>query len=170
MQYTEEEGTQGICPEGWHVPTDAEWHILERQLASPNESCEAQRPGIVGPIEWQCKPAAPKMAGNKSLWENNILTEHESFGSSGLNVLPAGYKQPNGDPEEDFYARGERSFLWSSTKISTSTTDRTPQEIKDSIDIKWGDVWGRHLLYKINTGVFRQDYSPQYSFSIRCIK
>ena len=25
MQYLTNEGVQGICPQGWHIPTDAEW-------------------------------------------------------------------------------------------------------------------------------------------------
>jgi uncharacterized protein (TIGR02145 family) len=29
MQYIDEEGTQGICPPGWHIPTDGEWKVLE---------------------------------------------------------------------------------------------------------------------------------------------
>lgn len=29
MQYTTQEGAQGICPEGWHIPTHEEWKILE---------------------------------------------------------------------------------------------------------------------------------------------
>ncbi len=29
MQYTTEQGTQGICPDGWHLPTDEEWKVLE---------------------------------------------------------------------------------------------------------------------------------------------
>lgn len=29
MQYTTLQGGQGICPEGWHLPTDEEWKILE---------------------------------------------------------------------------------------------------------------------------------------------
>jgi uncharacterized protein (TIGR02145 family) len=28
MQYVTTEGTQGICPTGWHLPTDAEWTTL----------------------------------------------------------------------------------------------------------------------------------------------
>ncbi|MCF8302837.1 MAG: hypothetical protein K9I94_06135 [Bacteroidales bacterium] len=28
MQYTENEGAQGLCPEGWHIPTDKDWMIL----------------------------------------------------------------------------------------------------------------------------------------------
>jgi len=29
MQYINEEETQGICPPGWHIPTDGEWKVLE---------------------------------------------------------------------------------------------------------------------------------------------
>ncbi len=29
MQYTTQQGTQGICPPGWHLPTDEEWKVLE---------------------------------------------------------------------------------------------------------------------------------------------
>ena len=32
MQYTTQEGTQGICPDGWHVPSDGEWDILVNYL------------------------------------------------------------------------------------------------------------------------------------------
>lgn len=29
MQYTTQEGVQGICPVGWHLPTHEEWKVLE---------------------------------------------------------------------------------------------------------------------------------------------
>ncbi len=29
MAYSSIEGTQGICPDGWHLPTDNEWKTLE---------------------------------------------------------------------------------------------------------------------------------------------
>ena len=28
MQYQTAEGAQGLCPPGWHVPTEAEWNTL----------------------------------------------------------------------------------------------------------------------------------------------
>lgn len=34
MQYVTTEGSQGICPNGWHVPTDAEWKTLEGTVDS----------------------------------------------------------------------------------------------------------------------------------------
>ncbi|MCX6272818.1 MAG: hypothetical protein NTU44_16695 [Bacteroidetes bacterium] len=32
MQYSTTAGVQGICPSGWHIPTDAEWTILTDYL------------------------------------------------------------------------------------------------------------------------------------------
>ena len=29
MDYTTTEGGQGICPDGWHIPTDTEWYTIE---------------------------------------------------------------------------------------------------------------------------------------------
>jgi uncharacterized protein (TIGR02145 family) len=34
MQYTAQQGGQGICPPGWHVPSDEEWKILEGAVDS----------------------------------------------------------------------------------------------------------------------------------------
>ena len=28
MKYTQTEGVQGICPDGWHIPTNNEWENL----------------------------------------------------------------------------------------------------------------------------------------------
>ncbi len=32
MQYVTTAGIQGICPTGWHIPTDAEWCVLEQEV------------------------------------------------------------------------------------------------------------------------------------------
>jgi uncharacterized protein (TIGR02145 family) len=34
MKYTTQQGTQGICPPGWHLPTDEEWKVLEGAVDS----------------------------------------------------------------------------------------------------------------------------------------
>jgi len=40
MQYSSTPGVQGICPSGWHVPTDVEWCTLE-QYVDPTITCDA---------------------------------------------------------------------------------------------------------------------------------
>ena len=34
MQYTTHPGARGICPTGWHIPTDEEWKVLEGSVDS----------------------------------------------------------------------------------------------------------------------------------------
>jgi uncharacterized protein (TIGR02145 family) len=43
MQYTTQQGTQGICPPGWHLPTDEEWKVLEGAVDSQHR---------IGDPEW----------------------------------------------------------------------------------------------------------------------
>ena len=47
---------QGICPDGWHVPTDAEWHTLEFLLATG--SCPPDRQLTDGLL---CSPAPSEL-------------------------------------------------------------------------------------------------------------
>ncbi len=37
MQYTTQEGIQGICPEGWHIPTDGERRFLKELFTANME-------------------------------------------------------------------------------------------------------------------------------------
>lgn len=39
MQYSTTEGSQGICPDGWHIPTDDEFCILENFVDSGTLDC-----------------------------------------------------------------------------------------------------------------------------------
>jgi uncharacterized protein (TIGR02145 family) len=38
MQYTTTEGTRGICPEGWHLPSSTEWTNLINATGGPNNA------------------------------------------------------------------------------------------------------------------------------------
>jgi uncharacterized protein (TIGR02145 family) len=42
MQYVLEEGTQGVCPGGWHIPSDGEWKTLEMALGMTREIVEME--------------------------------------------------------------------------------------------------------------------------------
>jgi len=48
MNYTTLEGGQGICPSGWHIPTDAEWHELVMFLDPSNGEAQAGDQLILG--------------------------------------------------------------------------------------------------------------------------
>jgi len=89
MEGSNVEGARGICPLGWHIPTDAEFKILIEGQATPG--CEAS-------VGWQCDPAS---------------TNLKSGGSSNFNVLLAGLRGSNGY----YYSRDLYTLLWSSTEF-----------------------------------------------------
>ncbi len=67
MQYSTTEGAQGICPVGWHVPTNAEWHTLEDYLKDVGQTCDPVR-------SWfDCVSAGSKLKfGGTSGFEGNL--------------------------------------------------------------------------------------------------
>ena len=93
-------GVQGICPNGWHLPSDAEWQELNNELGS----------GIFD-------DAGAQMAGEDYLWENGKLTNSYYFGTSGFSALPAGNYLGNSYGYDNFEAG---AAFWSATKCSNT--------------------------------------------------
>lgn len=109
MQYSTQQGTEGICPPGWHVPTDEEWKILEGTVDSETE---------IGETAWDWSGFRGYDAGKNlkstSGWHNN----GNGTDLFGFTALPGGRSAPNGY----FYDLLYHSFWWTSTEHS-STTD-----------------------------------------------
>ena len=102
MQYVSVEGTQGICPPGWHVPTDEEYKLLEGAADSLYR---------IGAITWNYQGVRGFDAGItlKSVngWNTSCIGK-DLFGYSGL---PGGGRSTN----TLFYDIGEYFWLWTST-------------------------------------------------------
>ncbi len=126
MQYVTTEDAQGICPEGWHIPSDAQWHALENSLATG--TCDPSR------MDVGCDPAGSKLAGSYGLWNNGILRNHIDFDDSDFNILPAGSRNPNGS----FGNFGSFSFLWSSSFDGSSAWYRRLGSSRSSV-FRYGD-------------------------------
>ncbi len=102
MQYVSTEGAQGICPTGWHLPTDAEWCTLENYVDAGTVACNtiAFRGTDVG--------GNLKEAGI-SHWSS---PNTGATNSSGFTCLAAGWRRFSGSFEQlNAYA-----FLWSSSE------------------------------------------------------
>jgi uncharacterized protein (TIGR02145 family) len=85
---------QGICPDGWHVPTTDEWHILVAQFSSPPGDTNCSDPYFVG----GCSPAG------------TILTETSS---SHFAALKSGIRRNRQyDPTHIFYYYGNSGVFW----------------------------------------------------------
>ena len=92
---------QGVCPAGWHLPSDSEWKQLEYDLGM-NELDVRDK-------EWRgyTEGGMLKQEGI-SLWdEPNYLATNES----GFSAIPGGYRKVEGD----FLDRGSFAAFWSST-------------------------------------------------------
>ncbi|NOZ45452.1 MAG: T9SS type A sorting domain-containing protein [Chlorobi bacterium] len=96
---TNPSNVQGVCPDGWHLPSDAEWTELTDYL---------------GGIE---------IAGGKmketgtSHWS---VPNEGATNESGFNALPGGVRGPNNS--EYFFAMGEQGKFHSTTTESDDST------------------------------------------------
>jgi uncharacterized protein (TIGR02145 family) len=94
---------QGVCPDGWHLPKDDEWKMLEIEL------------GMTGLIaneeQWRGYDEGGKLkfAGTEFWNEPNDLATNES----GFNALAAGKRSVQGL----FSDKGNYTVFWTSTGI-----------------------------------------------------
>jgi len=105
MGYVNTPGAQGICPEGWHIPTDEEWCTLTTYIDA-RVNCDTWG--------WSGKDAGGRM--------KQAGLDHWSFpnaaadNSSGFTALGAGYRVTEGQ----FVSLGNYALFWSSTESSST--------------------------------------------------
>ena len=108
MQYITVEAVQGVCPAGWHLPTDDEWKTLEMELEMTQAQADA--------FSFRGTDQGSQLAGNELLWTNGALDQNGVFGSSGFAVLPGGYRLITGT---FIFQSFKTVFLTSSESSST---------------------------------------------------
>jgi len=82
---------RGLCPNGWHVPTDAEWTTLTSYLGG--ESVAGGKMKSTGTTYW-------------------VSQGEGTDNSSGFSVLPGGYRDNDGS----FIGIRDNAFFWSATE------------------------------------------------------
>ena len=90
---------RGVCPEGWHVPSDDEFKTLEIFLGMSEE--DANLTADRGTNE------GSKLAGNDDLWNGGALEQDSEFGTSGFNGFPAGNRYYNNGNYYDISINGK---------------------------------------------------------------
>jgi uncharacterized protein (TIGR02145 family) len=133
---------RGLCPAGWHVPTDAEWNSLIGFLDpsyNPNASTNAS--------ETQSTTAGGKMKSTTGWNAPNTGATNES----GFSGLPGGTRGTNGTNGGTFGAVGGSGIWWSSSEYSPT------------------DVWARFLT-SVSGSALRSYNNKQNGFSVRCLK
>ncbi len=103
MQYTTTPGIQGICPSGWHLPTDDEWKTMEMALGMSQSDADG--------LDYRGTDEGEKMKSTSD-WINN----GNGTNSSGFTALPGGIRHSGGD----FGGLGSNGYWWSSSERSGS--------------------------------------------------
>ena len=139
MSYSVTPGAQGICPNGWHIPTHDEWTTLERSVCS-----------IAGTATSTCIGYFP-YDNSTTGWRGNTATENSILagGSSGFDGETSGLRTSGGTftNHGGSWPFGE---FWTSTPNGSNAWSRT---------MDWG--WGSPN--RDNTNL------QTYGFSIRCV-
>ena len=101
---SEPSGVQGICPPGWHLPSDNEWKNFEKALGMSHQ--------VLDDFYNRGTNQGSKLAGNANLWGDGALKNDPEFGSSGFNALPAGN-----------YSSGSYRYIGNFTQFWSTTQD-----------------------------------------------
>ena len=135
-------GVQGVCPTGWHVPSDAEWTTMETVV---NGSV------VSGTSTGRRGSHAGKLAGGGGWASSSTSGAPGDYGNSqrnasGFGAVPAGACNING-----FNSAGGGALFWSSTQYNLD------------------DAYYRYLHYDF-AGVSRDKNTKHDGFSVRCLR
>jgi uncharacterized protein (TIGR02145 family) len=135
--------TGKLCPSGWHVPTETEWHKMILTL-DPDATLQSYVPGI--PASSQGPFIESSIAGDKLKETGTTHWRSPDIGAtneSGFTALPGGIRFSEGWLSNF----GEYVYWWSAP-----------------------GSWIRFLGFDISK-IYRHDrFSLQYGISVRCIK
>ncbi len=109
------EGSQGLCPSGWHIPTDAEWKILEGTVDSTYG---------VGDSVWDGTGYRGSDVGKKLKAVDGNGTDDYGF-----NGLLAGFRGTDGT----LYNVGSLVNWWSSSPSGTNAWGRYVRSSYDAV-------------------------------------
>ena len=142
---------QGICPEGWHVPTNNEWDMLIANMGS-----------LKSPTKWYktlvetygAQFGGRYLKSTSDDWES-VLNYGVVYRDSirgldafGFAALPAGYKTSNG-----YSSLGGRTVFWTASQR----------------DASYGEAYYVQLYYEY-PWVERWTYDPKKNaYSVRCV-
>ena len=132
-----------FAPEGWHVPSDAEWTTLENYLIANGYNYD----GTI--TENKIAKAMASITGWNSSTNEGAVGNNQSLNNdSGFNAFPEGGRYNNGS----FNNEGNIAIFWSSTEYNTSL------------------AWVRSLYGSYST-LSRSSYGlKQNGFSVRFVR
>jgi uncharacterized protein (TIGR02145 family) len=100
--------TEGICPSGWHIPSDGEWQTMEISLGM-SESEAAQ-------IGWRGSPVGDYMKSTSG-WNSS----GNGSNTSGFNGLPGGCNLDGISGFTGFNNVGSSGYWWSASEYGSNS-------------------------------------------------
>lgn len=126
--YSVPSGVQGICPDGWHLPSDEEWRILEKFPGMSEEDGEKDGWRSSGLVGGKLKEAGTVHWESPNSGANNL---------SGFTALPGGYKYSTSGCR----GLGTRAVFWSTSWYGTSGVwDRSLTTGNDGVGRSHGNL------------------------------
>ena len=131
-----------FSPEGWHVPSEAEWTTLENHLIANGYNYDGT------PTENKIAKAMASTTGWISDTGTGAPGKDQSLNNdSGFNAFPEGYRYKDGS----FFIEGSNAFFWSSTENNTD------------------NAWFRYLKSNFSNLASNNNYK-QDGFSVRFVR
>jgi len=104
-----------FAPEGWHVPSDAEWTTLENHLIANGYNYDGTT------TDNKIAKAMASTTGWISSTETGAIGNDQSLNnSSDFNAFPEGIRFGNQGISQDFNNEGYNAVFWSSTEDDTN--------------------------------------------------
>lgn len=135
---------RGVCPTGWHIPSEAEWTILHDYLANYGF---AFHPGVDDDI---AKSMAATSGWVTDPTAGNVGNNQASNNASGFTGLPGGFRKGN----EGIFQELTLNGYWGSSSVGS---------------IPGSTAWW-HNLNSSGAYLYKGDFGPWNGYSIRCIK
>ncbi len=110
--------TEGICPSGWHIPSDGEWQTMEISLGMSEADAASEG--------WRGSPVGDYMKSTSG-WNGG----GNGSNSSGFTGLPGGYRYSGGfdyDGNYGYWWSASESGSYSWLRVLTATTTCLPRQ------------------------------------------
>ena len=135
-------GVQGICPNGWHVPSDAEWTELTYYVSRQSQYVCGNNTAYIG-----------KALASEEGW--NSSTDYCAVGNNPIANNATGFSaRPASDYTGYYLNFGNYAHFWGATQSNGSN----------------GNYAYYRYLYYDYTGVFRGNSSKRSGYSVRCVR
>jgi uncharacterized protein (TIGR02145 family) len=141
-------GVQGVCPTGWHLPSEAEWTALEDYLIANGYNWDGSTSG-----DKTGKSLAATSGWNSSSTTGDVGNDQQSNNSTGFTALPGGCRDNDGT----FDITGQGGIIgyggdwWSATEYSAT------------------NVFNRGLRSSYDD-LYRDISNKDYGLSVRCVR